>query len=202
MTKGPANPVTAAELAAALPSILAAPRDTGVARLLCARPRPNARSFPDKLTFTRAAGVVGDFEMSRPWLELPDGSPDPRIQVSIMPWQVLDLCWRDRDRVDHPGDNIAVDMNLTTDALPPGTLLAAGTAILRVTDVPNDGCAKWKVRCGHAAYDWVISPDALIQRRRGLFCSVEQDGELRLGDSLRRIASAPARDPHRDRARD
>lgn len=187
MTKSPANPVTAAELAAALPAILAAPRDGGVTRLLCARPKPNARTFPDVLTFTRAAGVVGDFEMSRPWLELPDGSPDPQIQVSIMPWQVLELVWRDRDRIAHPGDNIAVDMNLSAENLPAGTLLAAGTAVLRVSEVPNDGCAKWKVRCGRAAYDWVMTPDALHQRRRGLFCSVEQDGALRLGESLRRI---------------
>lgn len=187
MTKGPANPVTANDLAQALPSVLAAPRDAGIAHLLCARPKPNARSFPDRLILSRSQGVVGDFEMSRPWLELPDGSPDPRIQVSIMPWQVLNLVWRDRDRVAHPGDNIAVDMNLTTENLPEGTLLRAGTAILRVSDVPNDGCVKWKVRCGRAAYDWVASPAHLPLRLRGLFCSVEQDGEFHLGDSLRRL---------------
>lgn len=184
MTAGPETPVTAAELAAALPAILAAPRDAGVVRMLCARPRPNARIFPDRLTLTRAAGVAGDFEMRRPWLTLPDGSPDPRIQVSIMPWQVLQLVWRDCDRVAHPGDNIAVDMNLTAENLPEGTLLAIGTAMLRVTDVPNDGCAKWKVRCGRAAHDWVASPDHLPLRLRGLYCRVEQDGEVRLGDIL------------------
>lgn len=187
MSKSPENPVTTTELAAALPAILAAPREAGVVRLLCARPKPNARTFPDVLALTRAAGVLGDFEMSRPWLELPDGSPDPQIQVSIIPWQVLDLVWRDRDRIAHPGDNIAVDMNLTAENLPPGSLLAAGTAMLRVSQEPNDGCAKWKVRCGRAAYDWTMAPDHTPLRLRGLFCSVEQDGELRLGDTLRRL---------------
>jgi hypothetical protein len=187
MNKGPANPVTAAELDAALPAILAAPRDGGVTRLLCSRPRPNGRTFPETLTFTRATGVAGDFEASRPWLTLPDGSPDPRNQVSIMPWQVLELVWRDRDRVPHPGDNIAVDMNLTEENLPEGTLLAAGTAILRISDEPNDGCVKWKVRCGRPAYDWITHPAHLPLRLRGLFCSVEQDGEMRLGDTLRRL---------------
>lgn len=187
MSKSPKNPVTAEDLAAALPSVLAAPRDGGVVRFLCVRPKPNARTFPELLTLTRAHGVVGDFEMSRPWLTLPDGRPDPQIQVSIMPWQVLDLVWRERDRIAHPGDNIAVDMNLSTESLPPGSLLAAGTAVLRVSEEPNDGCAKWKVRCGQAAHAWVTAPDALIQRRRGLFCSVERDGELRLGDRLRRL---------------
>lgn len=187
MSKSPTNPVTADELAAVLPDVLAAPRELGHIRLLCARPRPNQRSFPETLTLTRAAGVVGDFEMSRPWLELPDGSPDPRIQVSILPWRVLDLVWRERDRIAHPGDNIAVDMNLSHENLPEGSLLSVGTAILRISDVPNDGCVKWKVRCGKAAYDWVAAPAHAQLRLRGLFCSVEQDGLIGLGDVIRRL---------------
>jgi hypothetical protein len=187
MTKGPATPATAEELAAALPGVLAAPRDGGVTLLFCIRPGTNQRLFPEVLTFTRATGIIGDSEAVRPWLTLPDGSPDPRNQVSIMPWQVLDLVWRDRDRVPHPGDNIAVDMNLTEANLPVGTLLQAGTAVLRVSDEPNDGCVKWKVRAGRAAYDWITDPDHLPLRLRGLYCSVEEDGEMRLGDTLNRL---------------
>ena len=187
MNKGPVNPVTAEELDAALPAILAAPRDAGVTRLFCVRPKANARTHPDKLVMTRAAGVVGDLEFRRPWLTLDDGSPDPRTQVSILPWQVLDLVWRERDTVAHPGDNIVVDMNLTVQNLPTGTLLQAGTAVLRISDIPNDGCAKWKVRFGRAAYNWTMSEDRWPLRLRGLFCSVEQDGVIRLGDMLRRL---------------
>lgn len=84
MTKGPAKPVTAADLAAALPALLAAPRDAGVAHLLCTGPEPNARRFPDRLIVTRTAGVVGDFAMSRPWLRRPDGSPDPAASTSML----------------------------------------------------------------------------------------------------------------------
>jgi hypothetical protein len=186
MTKTPANPVTAGELAAALPDVLAAPCDGGAVRLLCARPKPNARTFPETLSLTRAAGVVGDFETSRPWLELPDGRADPRIQVSILPWRVLELVWRERDRIAHPGDNIVVDMNLSEENLPVGTLLSAGTAVLRISDVPNDGCVKWKVRQGKAAFDWIVAPDHLPLRLRGLFCLVEQDGVVHLGDTIRR----------------
>ena len=187
MSKTPENPVTAEELTAAQPNVLAAPRDAGAVRLLCARPKPNARNFPESLTLSRSAGVVGDFEMSRPWLELPDGSPDPRIQVSILPWRVLELVWRERDRIAHPGDNIAVDMNLSEENLPVGTLLSAGSAILRISDVPNDGCVKWKVRCGKAAYAWIATPTNAPLRLRGLFCSVEQDGVVGLGDNIRRL---------------
>jgi MOSC domain-containing protein YiiM len=139
------------------------------------------------LTLTRGAGVAGDSHGARPWLKLPDGSPDPRLAVSLIPSRVLDLVWRERDRVAHPGDNIAVDMSLSETDLPAGTLLAAGTAVLRVSDMPNDGCAKWKVRCGRAAHDWITTPEALLLRLRGLYCAVERDGDVRLGDVLRRL---------------
>ena len=177
--------VTVEELAIAMPDILAAPTSDGEVRILCARPKPNRRSFPDQLTLTRAAGVIGDFEMSRPWLELPDGRPDPQIQVSILPWRVLELVWRDRDAIAFPGDNIVVDMKLTHENLPAGSLLAIGSAILRVSDVANDGCAKWRGRYGKAAYDWVRAPEHAALRLRGLFCSVEQDGVVTLGDRSR-----------------
>lgn len=187
MRHAPLTPITAAELDAALPSVLAAPRDAGVVRLLCTRPQPNARSFPEVLTLARGRGAAGDYHPAQPWLRRPDGSPDPRIEVSIMPWRVLDLVWRERDRVAHPGDNIAVDMTLATSDLPAGARLAVGTAILCVSDVPNDGCAKWKVRCGRAAHDWITTPDHLDLRLRGLYARIEQDGEVRIGDVLRRL---------------
>jgi len=102
----------AATLAAALPHVLAAPRTDGPIRLLCARPKPKQRSFPESLTLTRATGVIDDFEASRPWLVLPDGSPDPRNQVSLMSARVLDMVWSSREPRLHPGDNIAVDLDL------------------------------------------------------------------------------------------
>lgn len=174
----------AASLAAALPHVLAAPRTDGPIRLLCARPKPNQRTFPDSLTLTRATGVDDDFEASRPWLVLPDGSPDPRNQVSLMSARVLDLVWRTREPRLHPGDNIAVDLDLSLVNLPTGTLLKAGTAILRVSDEPNDGCAKWKVRCGPDAYAWVRAKPTAQHRLRGLYCSVEQDGIVTLSDRI------------------
>jgi len=177
--------ISAEALAAALPEVLAAPQDQGQVRLLCARPKPNQRGFPDRLALTRAVGVVGDFEAARPWLVLADGSPDPRNQVSLMSSRVLDLVWRDRAPRNHPGDNIACDLDLTIANLPTGTLLRAGTAILRVSDEPNDGCAKWKVRMGKAAYDWTRASPHL--RLRGVYCSVEQDGEVSLNDVIVRL---------------
>jgi hypothetical protein len=184
MPKSPLRPATAEELHAALPGVLAAPRDAGEVRLLCLRPKPNARSFPRSLTLSRTGWVEGDFERSRPWMRLADGAPDPRIQVAMMSWRVLGLVWRERDRVVFPGDNIVVDMNLTEENLPAGTRLAAGSAVLRVSDVANDGCVKWRVRCGDAASDWTTAPARAPLRLRGLFCSIERDGVVTVGDTI------------------
>jgi hypothetical protein len=187
MKHAPLAPISAEELDAALPSVLSAPRDAGIVRWLCTRPQPNKRAFGKALTLSRGNGASGDYHPAQPWLRLADGSPDPRIEVSIMPWRVLELCWRERDRVAHPGDNIAVDMTLAEAEIPAGTRLAVGTAILRVSDVPNDGCVKWKVRCGRPAYDWITRPENLKLRLRGLYAEIEQNGEVRIGDTLRRL---------------
>lgn len=177
-------PVTAEALAAALPQVLAAPKEATTVASLCFRPRPNRRDFPDRLRLTRAEGIPGDRWLTQPWLRLPDGRPDPEIQVSILPLRVLDLVWQDRDATPHPGDPIIADLDCSTANLPPGTLLQAGTAVLRVSALFNDGCVKWKVRYGQAAKDWITAPGHPDLRLRGVLCAVEQDGEVAVGDAL------------------
>ena len=63
----------------------------------------------------------------------------------------------------------------------------AGSAILRVSDVFNDGCVKWKARYGADAKAWITAPGHPELRLRGVLCSVAQGGEMRVGDRLKRI---------------
>jgi hypothetical protein len=175
---------TMAELMAALPYVRAAPRTDAPIHSLCFRPGFNRREFPTFLCLTRAKGIPGDRWLSHPWLRLPDGQPDPRIQVSILPSRVLDLVWRDREDVLHPGDTIVADLDTSTENLPDGTLLQAGSAVLRVSDVFNDGCVKWKVRYGRAAKEWIVAPGHPELRLRGVLCAVMQDGEVFSADRL------------------
>ncbi len=97
---------------------------------------------------------------------------------------MLDLVWPSRDPGLHPGDNIVADLDQSHASLPTGTLLRAGTAGLRVSAEPNDGCARWKVRMGRAAYDWVRGPAHACLRPRGLFCPVERNGVVTLDDRI------------------
>lgn len=176
--------VTTEDLMAALPHVLAAPRDDTPVTGLCLRPGYGERAFPDRITLTRDRGIPGERWLTAPWLRLPDGSPDPSIQVSILPQRVMDLVWTDRAATPHPGDPIVADLCTTEENLPVGTLLRAGTAVLRVSSVWNDACVKWKVRYGEAAKDWITAPGHRELRLRGILCSIEQDGEVALGDRI------------------
>lgn len=178
---------TAYDLDQGLPYVLAAPLDHAPVSMLLYRRKRNDRVFTDRLRLTRKAGVEGDIEMNMPWLKLDDGSPDPRIQVSILPQRVLDLCWRSREKTVHPGDQIIADLNTSLENLPAGCLIRVGTAVLRVSDVWNDGCVKWKARCGRPAYDWVRAPAHEPLRLRGIFCAVHVDGEVGVGEKIVRL---------------
>ena len=176
--------ITAEALTAALPHVLAAPKDVTTVTQLCFRPARNQRSFPQSLQFTRAEGIPGDRWLSEPWLTLPDGAPDPSIQISILPLRVLDLVWQERDTIPHPGDTIIADLDCSEANLPENTLLRIGTALLRVSSVFNDACVKWKARYGQAAKDWITAPGHPPLRLRGILCAVVEDGEVSLGDRI------------------
>lgn len=183
------TPVSLTELDRALPDILAAPKDGAAISMLCLRPRRNQRQFVQVMTLTSARGIPGERWETQPWLRLEDGTPHPGIQVSILQKRVLDLVWRDRDNTVHPGDTFIVDMDLSEQNLPAGQLLRAGTAILKVSDVFNDGCVKWKARYGAEAKDWITAPGHRQHRLRGVLCSIERDGVVCNGDLLKKIAS-------------
>ena len=178
------TPISMAELMAALPDILAAPKTDAPIASLCLRPARGERAFPGRIVMTRAGGIPGERWATEPWLRLPDGSPDPRIQVSILPVRVMDLVWRDRVGTPHPGDPIVADLDCGLANLPVGTLVQAGTAVLRVSDEFNMACAKWKVRYGADARAFIDAPGHPELRLRGVLCSVEQDGEVTLSDRL------------------
>lgn len=170
------------ELTAALPWVLSAPKTGSAVELLCLRPDFGQRSFVSEISVTRVRGIPGERWGSQPWLKLPDGTGHPGIQVSVLPRRVLDLVWRDRETVVHPGDTFVCDLDMTQANLPAGTRLAVGTAVLCVSEVWNDACAKWKVRHGEAAFDWVRAYPQ--HRLRGILCSIEQDGVIRNGDAV------------------
>lgn len=178
---------TIQDLQAALPLVMAAPKDKGQIDSLCLRPKRNQRQLVQELTLTVDQGIPGERWLTQPWLTLEDGSPDPRIQVSVLSKRVMDLVWRDPENTVHPGDPIVADMDLSQDNLPVGTRLQAGTAVIEVSDAFNEGCVKWKVRYGSDAKDWITLPGNVPLRLRGILCRVVQDGVVSMNDRLTKL---------------
>lgn len=175
---------TTAELFGAIPHIMAAPKSGAAIEMLCRRPAYNQRQFVEALSITRSQGIPNERWESSPWLRLEDGTGHPGIQISILQKRVLDLVWRDRETVLHPGDTFIADMDLSEENLPVGQLLQVGDAVLRVSNVFNDGCVKWKARYGADAKAWITAPGHPMLRLRGVLCSVERDGRIANGDQL------------------
>lgn len=181
------NFVTDAELTAALPDILGAPKTNVPIDILCFRPDFGQRDFRDRIEVTKEHGIIGERWAKTPWMKLPDGSGDPRIQVSILGRRMLDLVWRDRENVIHPGDTIIADLDTSEANLPAGQLLQIGSSVLRVTDAFNDACVKWKVRYGKDAKDFIVKPNYVSYRLRGALCEVAQDGVIHKDDTIIKI---------------
>lgn len=170
---------------------MAAPKTGAAVSMLCLRPAYNEREFVEEISLTPAGGIPGERWSTRPWLKLPDGSPHPGIQVCILSQRVLDLVWRDRENTPHPGDTFIIDMDLSEKNLPTGSLLKVGSAILKVSDVFNDACVKWKVRYGAESKAWINRPENRALRLRGVLCSVEREGTIRNGDLVEKLVFPP-----------
>jgi MOSC domain-containing protein YiiM len=85
------------------------------------------------------------------------------------------------------GDQLYVDLDLSLDNLPPGSFLAIGQAVLRVSEAPHLGCAKFVERFGAAAMRFVNSRDGRRMRLRGMNTQVVAPGTVRLGDLAAKV---------------
>ncbi len=174
--------ITEPELDAALPHILAAPKDEGVINTICRRPGFKQREFPETLEVTPQDGVIGDRAMTHPWLKLEDGTANPSIQVCILPTRIYSaVCQRGSE---YPGDTIIADLNMTEANLPAGSQIQIGSAIVEVSPEFNNGCVKWRARYGQASYDWINRPEHRALRLRGLLCRVVHAGSFTKSDRL------------------
>lgn len=180
---------TMAELCSAIPYILDAPKDTAPIDILCHRADFGMRAYPNEITVSPEGGIDGERWMKHPWLRLEDGSPDPRIQVSILPRRVFDIAVGGLEAKGgnlHPGDTIIADIDTSEANMPIGQRLTIGTSVIEVTDYFNDGCVKWKVRNGAAAKAWIVEPDHIKYRLRGVLCKVVQAGVIAKTDLIRK----------------
>jgi MOSC domain-containing protein YiiM len=110
------------------------------------------------------------------------------MQLSIMNARVIALIARDKDRWPLSGEQLFIDMDLSPANLPPGTRLAIGSALIRVTDQLHTSCKTFAARFGLDAMHFVTSPAGKQLRLRGINAKVVRSGVIRVGDVVRKIA--------------
>lgn len=173
-----------AQLLAALDHVRAAPRDRGELRLIVRRPAPGERDRLRHATLDLVEGLVGDDWRTRGSRRSLDGSADPDAQVTVMNVRVAELVAGGAERMALAGDQLYVDLDLSLDNLPAGSLLAVGEAMLRVTAKPHTGCRKFVERFGPDAMRFVNSALGRQLRLRGMNTRVVRAGAIRTGDVM------------------
>jgi hypothetical protein len=179
--------VAMTELVAGLNTIRQSPKDAGVLELIVRRPRIEAREALDEGRLDLVEGLVGDNWRMRGSSRTSDGSSHPDMQLNIMNARVIALVARGKDRWQLAGDQLFIDLDLSAENLPPGTLLALGSAVLAVTAQPHTGCKKFMARFGLDALEFISSPIGKQLNLRGINAKVVQPGVIRVGDVARKL---------------
>jgi MOSC domain-containing protein YiiM len=109
------------------------------------------------------------------------------MQLTIMNARAIALVARQKDRWPLAGDQLYLDLDLSTANVPPGTCLAIGSAILEITAPPHTGCKKFEARFGTEALRFFNSPEGRQLQLRGVHAKIVQGGRIRVGDAARKI---------------
>jgi MOSC domain-containing protein YiiM len=158
------------------------PTDEGAVVLVVVRPGVEERSTPSRCRLTPDGGVAQDRWAQRE-------NPNPASQVTVMRADVARL-FANGQPLSLFGDNLIVDLDLSTANLPPGTRLRVGTALCEVTPQPHTGCGKFASRVGQDARDLTAAPEFQEWRLRGLHFRVLEPGDVGPGDPIR-VLSRP-----------
>lgn len=179
--------LTMAELEAGLDTIRQSPKDQGVIAMIVRRPKVDAREVLEEGELDLVEGLLGDTWKVRGSSRTPDGAAHPGMQLNIMNARVIDLLAREKDRWPLAGDQLFIDLDLSSENLPPVTRLALGSAVIEVTDQPHTGCKKFAARFGLDAVKFVNSRLGRELNLRGVNAKVTQSGVIRVGDLVKKL---------------
>ena len=172
------------ELEAGLAVIRQAPADGGTLDLIVRRPAAGERETPESGELDAGSGLVGDS-----WRRRSGAGADADTQLTVMNSRAIALIAQEKERWPLAGDQLYVDLDLAAANLPPGTTLAIGGAVIRVSEEPHTGCAKFVARFGVDAMKFVNSPVGRQLNLRGINARVVQPGRIQIGDIVRKVAT-------------
>lgn len=170
-----------AELEARLRALPAAPKDSGRV-ILIVRRTTGARETPERVRLTPEEGVPGDDWNRRP-------PHNPEAQIAVMRRDVADLIAHGQPLTAF-GDNLFVDIDISSANLPTGTRLRVGEALVEVTPMPHNGCVKFKARFGQDALRFVNAKLTRDQNLRGVYWKVIEPGEVSVEAEIQVLSRA------------
>jgi len=166
------------------------PQDGGRLELIVRRPSVSERETLTAARLDEVEGLVGDSWRARGSSSTPDGSPNPKAQLTLMNIRVANLVAGTPDRVPLAGDQLFVDLDLSAGNAPPGTRFAVGSAVLEVSDDPHLGCRKFLERFGRDAHRFVSAKEHRHLNLRGVNAMVVTGGTVTVGDPVSKLASS------------
>jgi len=173
------------ELEARLRALPGAPTDSGRLALIVCRSAEGVRETPERVHLTAEEGVPCDSWGRR--------TPrKPEAQLAVMRRDVAELIANGQPLTVF-GDNIFVDLDISAANLPPGTRLRVGGAVVEVTPLPHNGCAKFKGRFGSDALSFVNAQPTRDQNLRGIYWKVIESGEAAVGAPIQVLARGEVR---------
>ena len=161
----------------ALSALPPAPTDEGFVDLLVLRPARGERQVPDSLQLTPERGIEGDRWGQR-------SQRDRSRQVSAIRADVARVLAGSAP-LEASGDNLLLQLDLSTHNLPPGSLLEIGTTKLRITEEPHVPCGLFSQRLGPEAKAVTLEAGFHSWRLRGILLEVVSAGVIRVGDKVR-----------------
>jgi hypothetical protein len=165
-----------AALRAALAALPPAPKNQGTLALMVARGPGGERQLPAEVLLTPEGGMPGDR-----WAK--DGRYGPQFQLATTRVDFARVVANGQPLELH-GDNLYVDLDISSVNLPPGSMVSLGEAVLRVTPQAHNGCKKWVQRFGLDAMQLNLAPDFRALHLRGMYFQVVESGRVRTGDTI------------------
>ena len=176
----PSLQLSATEMERAAAALSPAPRDRGCLEAIIRRLPDGHREMLQTSVLSVEEGVTGD-----DWSLRPPREQD--AQLAVMQFDLARLIAGEQSILLF-GDQLFVDLDLASDSLPTDSLIQVGTARVRVTPKPHNGCLKFKERFGPDALKFVSDPTKRSLNRRGVYWRVVQAGHVKVGDSVEVIS--------------
>jgi len=154
----------------------AAPKDAGTLELLVARGPNGERQLPETVVLTVDGGMPGDR-----WVT--DDRYGPEYQLATVRADFARLIANGQP-IELHGDNLYLQLDLSSENLPAGSRLRLGQALLEVTPQAHNGCKKWVQRFGLDAMQLNLAPAYRRLHLRGIYLRVIEAGPVSVGDPI------------------